>query len=256
MQRNLLPNILAAALVACFASAAVAQDPDTLRDPTTGQIDPVPPVNPSPPVDPATTPPINPETTRDPLPDDAGLPRTDQPHPATAGKKDAKDPDYGTMGPQDFVTKALESGRKEVAAARAAQQRASDERVRELARTIERDHTQLNARLQSLTTAGAGAAADGSDRPADFHPGMRQGDDPRSDKGDKGDKLETLQGAAFDREYLAMQVRMHGKSIAMYQAASDDASRPDVQALAREALPTLRRHAEQAKTLHDSLAAN
>lgn len=252
MQSKLLPNILAAALVACFASIAAAQDPDTLRDPTTGQIDPAPPVNPTPPVDPATTPPINPETTRDPL-NEQGLPPTDRPHPATAGKKDPKDQDYSTMTPQTFVTKALESGRKEVAAARAAQQRASDERVRELARTIERDHTQLNARLEALTTAGAGAAAGSSDRPADFHPGMRQAEDHRADK---GDRLETLQGAAFDREYLAMQVKMHDKSIAMYQAASNDASRPDVQALAREALPTLRRHAQQAKTLHESLAAN
>jgi putative membrane protein len=264
MQRRLISNVLAAALAASFAGGALAQDPNT---------DPVPPVervNP--------TPPVNPEAARDPVQAEQAReraqdattnpqgtqPRTGQPHAAAEGRHDAKDrkdkdwsdKDWSDLSPQDFVAKALASGRKEVESARTAQQRATDPRVKQLAQTIERDHGQLNTRLEALNGAGAGAAAvPGSDE-ATRPTGMRAVDD--AGKGAKGetDRLASLQGAAYDREYVAMQVKMHDKSIAMYQAASDNGDNADVQALAREALPILRRHAEQAKSLQASLGGN
>jgi putative membrane protein len=261
MQRNLMMNVLAVALAASFAGGAVAQDPNTTAPP-------VDRTNP--------TPPVNPEAARDPLQTEEARqraqdatrnpqavdPRTGKPHSATAGAYDAKDrkdkdysdKDWSDMSPQDFVDKALKSGRMEVETARTAQQRATDPRVRQLAQTIERDHSQLNGRLEALNLQGAGAAANPAADNASRPTGMRATSDKEGK--DKMDKLGTLEGAAYDRAYVEMQVKMHEKSIAMFQAASTNGDNPDVQALARSALPTLRQHAEAAKSLHNSLASN
>lgn len=230
MKNTLALNVLALALAASFAGSTLAQDPNTT---------PVPPVDRTNP-----TPPVNPEATRDPVQADEARERA----------QDAT----GNPSAQDFVAKALKSGRMEVAAARTAQQRATDPRVKQLAQTIERDHTQLNGRLEALDREGAGMA-NRDDEPGARPTGMGAVDDAGTDdkgKIDKADKLAGLQGAAYDREYVAMQVKMHEKSIAMFEAASTKGDNAEVQALAREALPTLRKHAEQARTLHGSLAGN
>lgn len=55
-----------------------------------------------------------------------------------------------------FIAEALASGRSEIATARLAQERASHEDIEAFARDLERDHTQLNARLEALQRSGAG----------------------------------------------------------------------------------------------------
>lgn len=228
MPNKLILNVLAVALAASFAGSAIAQDPNPGAAPPFDRTLP--------------TPPVNPEAARNPM----------------------QDKDYSNLTPQAFLAKAIKSGRMEVEGARTAQQRASDPRVREFAQVIERDHTQLNGRLEAVHPRGDDSRpVMGSRQLTDMahegmaHEDMRPADDMgrKAKKGDM-DKLMSLQGAEFDREYVAMQVKMHEKSIAMYEAASTQGDNTEVQALARDALPTLRRHAEQARSLHASLTGN
>ena len=61
-------------------------------------------------------------------------------------------------------------------------------------------------------------------------------------------KLKTLKGAEFDRAFKQMMIEDHTKDIAKYekQASSGD---PQTSVLARETLPTLRKHLSTAKSL-------
>ena len=62
------------------------------------------------------------------------------------------------------------------------------------------------------------------------------------------DKLKPLKGAEFDKAFKAAMIEDHQKDIAKYekQAASGDAQ---TAALAKETLPTLRKHLATAKSL-------
>lgn len=156
-----------------------------------------------------------------------------------------------------FVNEALQSGRTEIASARLAQERASNDEVKAFARELERDHTQLNSRLESLQGAGGGQGnanapgqpgtpgAMGEGRAASAHGSSMTGE---------LQQLSRKSGAEFDREFLSMQVRHHQESIRKFEAAANrsgaQASGNDsVASVAREALPVLRRHAERAQTL-------
>ena len=154
----------------------------------------------------------------------------DSPHSMQAGKP-------ATMGPRAFVSDALKSGRLEVTTAQAASRRARAEDVREFAQMLERDHTALNVRLESL--AGADAAQAPPDAAAKQEAPMMAAKD----------------GADPDRAYVEMQVAMHQEAIAKYEAASRDPSDPRVQQFARDSLPTLRQHATQAAKLQRSLTS-
>lgn len=192
-----------------------------------------------------------------------------------------------------FVTQALQSGQEEVAMAQLAQERASDAKVKDLAARIERDHQKLNAKLQKVggqaVAMGDRNSSMGTDRDAmtndDLDNPLDMEDDADADAGDdastKGTvghaartaahgemehampksadmkRMHDLHGAEFDRAYVQMQAQKHQASIDKFTAASRDGSHSQaVQALARDALPTLREHERLARSLQNSLASS
>ena len=127
---------------------------------------------------------------------------------------------------REFIRAAGESGEAEVAFAGIAKQRSQMAVVRDLAARLEREHRATNQELLTLAKA-------------------RRVDIPEISAADRAAQrtLEGLSGAAFDREYIALMVRGHDASIALFSAAvkSTDAG---VRALAEKTLPTLRAHME------------
>ena len=127
---------------------------------------------------------------------------------------------------REFIRAAGESGEAEVTFAGIAKQRSQMAVVRELAARLEREHKATNQELLTLAKA-------------------RRQDIPEMAAADRAAQrtLEGLSGAAFDREFIALMVKGHDASIAIFSAAvkSKDAG---VRALAEKTLPTLRAHME------------
>lgn len=61
--------------------------------------------------------------------------------------------------------------------------------------------------------------------------------------------FEKLKGAAFDHRYIHDMIEGHTKAIAIYKKEAADAQNPALKAYAEQALPTLEKHLDGAKTL-------
>lgn len=157
-----------------------------------------------------------------------------------------------------FINEALQSGRMEIASARLAQERASSDEVKAFARELERDHSQLNTRLESLQ-GGTGSGPGNAHAPGQpgTPGGMGEGRAANAQGSGMSGELQQLSrasGAEFDRAFLSMQVRHHQESIRKFEAAANRSGaqaggNDSVASMAREALPVLKRHAERAQTL-------
>jgi putative membrane protein len=151
----------------------------------------------------------------------------DQPSTAKAGGVSASD--------QAFARKAAEGGMKEVALAKLAQQKASNDQVKSYAQRLERDHAQANDELK------AWAAQKNVTLP--------------SEAMGKDNKLESLQGAAFDKAYIAAMVADHKKDIAAFEKQASRGTDPDLKALVQKTLPTLKEHLKLAEETRTALGS-
>jgi putative membrane protein len=131
-----------------------------------------------------------------------------------------------------FLKEAADGGMAEVELAQLAQQKASSQQVKDLAKKIESDHTSANTELKSL------AQSKSVTLPADIS---------AAHKATKA-RLSKLAGASFDKAYTAEMVKDHQKDIAAFkkQQASTDA---DVKQFVTKTLPTLEQHLQMAQAI-------
>ena len=67
-------------------------------------------------------------------------------------------------------------------------------------------------------------------------------------------KMEKMNGAAFDRAYMAMMVKDHTKDVAEFKKeANSTAANPDLRDYAKRTYPTLDDHLSNAKAVDNSL---
>jgi putative membrane protein len=131
-----------------------------------------------------------------------------------------------------FVTDAMKGDNGEVAMGKLAQASGSSDAVKKFGATLVTDHGAHKAKLATL----AGQA------------GVPVTDDVTPEAQANMDKLKTMSGDAFDKAFKAMMIDDHNADIAKYEK---QASAPDAKtaALAKDTLPTLRKHLELAKAL-------
>jgi len=131
-----------------------------------------------------------------------------------------------------FLTEAMEGDNGEVAIGQLAQTQGVSQRVKDFGKLLVDDH---GAHKQELKTLAATT-------------GVAVTDEPTAEAKSNLDKLKTLRGAEFDKQFKSMMIEDHTKDIAKYekQASSDDAQ---TAALAKKTLPTLRKHLDVAKAL-------
>jgi putative membrane protein len=130
-----------------------------------------------------------------------------------------------------FLHEAMQGDNSEIALGRMAENRAVRPQVREFGRMLQQDHSQ--ARDQVLALAGRMGV-----RPTDeMAPAARQ----------EQRKLRRLSGPAFDREFVRYMVGDHRKDIRDFQEQSR--GRGPAAQLARDTLPTLRKHLDMAMRL-------
>lgn len=166
--------------------------------------------------------------------------RTPQAPPAdTSNRSRTTSPTAGATGdlvnPYDrqFMMKAAEDGLAEVHLAQLAQQKASSESVKALAKNIEQDHTKANAELKRIA-------------------GLRNVDLPAAPPATGAhkknmDKLEKLSGGEFDRAYLRAMVKDHRSAVKLFERQSTNGMDSDLKTFASNTLPTLQNHLQSAQ---------
>lgn len=131
-----------------------------------------------------------------------------------------------------FVTEAIEGDNAEVAIGQLAMAKGGSQKVKDFGKMLSDDH---GAHRQKLAILASSA-------------GLTVTDEPSEEGKANLEKLRALSGAEFDKQFKAMMIDDHTKDIAKYeqQASAADAA---TATLARETLPTLRKHLETANAL-------
>jgi putative membrane protein len=142
----------------------------------------------------------------------------------------------------EFVIDAAKGGMAEVELGKLATERAKNEEVKKFAQRMVDDHTKAGDQLKSI------AESRGIRLPKDIEPK------------DKAllNRLQKLNGAAFDRAYMPAMVSDHMKDVNEFKKESNAGRDPQVKSFASSTLPTLEEHlqqARQARTAATSTAA-
>lgn len=136
-----------------------------------------------------------------------------------------------------FVLKASESGMAEVDTARLALRMASHDAVRKFAQKMVEDHGKANAELLELANKKGYKLAPSMD----------------ADHAASAKKLATLEGKAFDKEYITGQVKDHELAVTIFDKQAKDGSDKELAAWAKKTVPHLREHLKMAKNIHARL---
>lgn len=140
----------------------------------------------------------------------------------------------GTLQGQDaeFLRRAVESNRMEIASAQAALSNAQRSETKAAARMLLEDHQASSQKLQQL------ASRKGWSMPAAVT--SVEADQARM----------TAAGADFDARFTAEQVRMHREAIALFRQQAASGSDPDLRQFASDQLPHLEHHLEMLQGAH------
>jgi putative membrane protein len=130
-----------------------------------------------------------------------------------------------------FIVLAGTGGQAEVAAARMAQERASNGTVKEFARRMARDHAKASEELASLAKAAHVPVPDALD----------------PDHKAQLAELDKLSGAAFDRAYMQGQIVDHQKMTTILQWVISQGQDAPLQRYAMQNLPAVLEHLELAQ---------
>lgn len=139
---------------------------------------------------------------------------------------------------KNFVIKAASGGIMEVELGNLAQQNATNQRVKDFAAMMVRDHTKANDELASMASAKNL---------------MVNKDSLMSAHKSHIDMMRKKTGAAFDKSYMDMMVSDHKKTIADFQNASNNAKDGDLKGWAGKTLPVLQLHADSAQAISQAV---
>lgn len=138
----------------------------------------------------------------------------------------------GTAADAEFIQKAWQAGKSEVELAEVARAHAENDAIEDLAAMIEKDHRDANAQLHMI-----------ADRLDVKLP------DRTAEQEATEDRLETLRGAAFDREWVAQMIKDHEAGIELFTKASTSATEATVKTFAGSKLPALKEHLKRLQAL-------
>jgi len=149
----------------------------------------------------------------------------------------ARAADAPALTDPQFVMKASASDLAEVNLGKLAADRAAAADVKKFGQHMVMDHTMSSKEMLTL--------ADRKKMPV-----AQQMDQEHQDA---TAKLAKLQGAEFDRAYMAMMVKDHEEAVALFTAKAADAKDEDLKAFAAKTLPTLKEHLQMARTIAGKL---
>jgi putative membrane protein len=137
----------------------------------------------------------------------------------------------------DFIKEAAQGGMMEVELGKTAQDKASNEKVKDFGKRMEQDHSKANDELKKIA----------SDK------GVQLSSDLDKKHKSKMDKLTKLSGAEFDRQYMRDMVSDHKDDIKKFQNVADKSKDADLKKFASQTLPTLKEHLQLAESTADAV---
>lgn len=137
--------------------------------------------------------------------------------------------------PKMFLKKAIEGDNSEITVGQLAQQRAQSQDVKNFAATLVQDHQQ--AKQQAVALAQ--------------QMGVTPTEQTTPEAKDMMRKLESLNGEAFDRQFVMGMVKDHKKDIREFQQEAK--GKGEVAQLAAQTLPTLQKHLDIAERLQQQM---
>ena len=139
----------------------------------------------------------------------------------------------------DFVLDAAKGGMAEVELGRLAAERARNEEVKKFGQRMVDDHTKAGEELKSI------ARSKGIKLPQEI------------DAKDQAllNRLQKLNGAAFDRAYMQAMVSDHVKDVSEFKHEANAGRDPQVKSFASMTLPTLEEHLQHARQAQQAATA-
>ena len=180
-----------------------------------------------------------------------------------------------------FIMEAAHGGMMEVKLGQLAVDKATNADVKQFGQRMVDDHSKANSELMELAsqkgitlpTANGAVMIDPNSQSTDPATATSQAMDQQSAAGTTAtgqrharvdtdamlddqkatNKLSTLSGDAFDREYISMMVKDHEKDVKEFEKVSTKAKDADVRAFAAKTLPTLREHLQQVRDIQSRM---
>jgi predicted outer membrane protein len=138
----------------------------------------------------------------------------------------------------DFVNRAAVSSQFEVQSSELAQQKTQNDRIRQFAQRMVRDHKGVGDRLEATAQGIQGVTV-----PSDLDQRHQQ-------------MLQTLQrasGAGFDRNYAQLQVSAHRDAVNLFDQYAQNGDNQQLKQFAQQTLPALREHLQAIQQIQTSL---
>ena len=138
---------------------------------------------------------------------------------------------------RQFMQTAAIGGMCEVQAGQLAQQRATNDQLRQFGQQMVSDHTAVNNQLNQL------AQQKGVTLPTALD----------ADAQSQIDKLNSLHGNDFDDYYITGQVKAHENTIKLFQDEANNGQDSDLKSFANQNLPTLQHHLDMIHNLQSMI---
>jgi putative membrane protein len=142
-------------------------------------------------------------------------------------------------GDYKFAIAATRANTSEVDLGQLAAQKATDPAVRQFAQRMVQDHQKANQQLSQILT----------------QKGVTVPTETSSSEQREVDRLQKLEGAAFDKAYIDHMIRDHKKDVKEFEKASQNAQDPDLKSFAANTLPVLQDHLRMAQDLESTVKA-
>jgi putative membrane protein len=154
--------------------------------------------------------------------------------PALASAQDATKLQAAEM---DFVKQATAAGMAEVDVGKLGAEKAADQSVKQFAQRMVDDHSKANEQLIKIL-------------------GDKKVEVPKelpADAASTKDRLSSLSGTDFDREFMTNMVSDHEKAVALFDKESKEGQDAQLKQFAEQTLPTIQDHLKQAQQIQSSL---
>ena len=147
-----------------------------------------------------------------------------------------------TLSPEDakWLTYAAHDNQGEIQICLLAEKRAQNLAVKAFARLMVNDHVQIESQLAAVKPQEATLLPN----------------DVGEDAGKTLSKLETLEGAAFDRAFIQAQIKDHSDDLKKFAAEETSTKDPNIRRFALLTSPILQQHLALAKAVAQQLGAD
>jgi putative membrane protein len=132
-----------------------------------------------------------------------------------------------------FLTNAIQADNAEIKAGEAAEMMGSTQAVKDYGKMLVSDHTKAKDQASQVAMA--------------LNVPIPTGTPPDADQELK--MATSMSGKGFDKDFLAAMVKDHQKAIDMFQEEAGSSDPAQVTDLAKQSLPTLKKHLEKAQSL-------